>query len=100
MPVLGENMTDKFTFRLDWAAHTLLQLVSHHQFDNVLDIGSGEGEHKRFLEFFGKKVFSVDKVKTADYLGDFLEVDAQVSNRQAVVYLLRFGDGRANVAKV
>jgi len=68
-------MPDKFTFRLDWAAHTLLQLISRHQFGNVLDIGSGEGEHKRFLEFFGKKVFSVDKVKTADYIGDFLEIE-------------------------
>ena len=67
-------MPDESTFQLDWAAHTLLQLISHHEFDSVLDIGSGEGEHKRFLESFGKKVFSVDKVKTADFIGDFLEV--------------------------
>jgi SAM-dependent methyltransferase len=63
-----------YSFKLDWALHCILRLISNYEFTSVLDIGSGEGEHKRFLQFFGKEVFSVDILKTADYIGDFLEV--------------------------
>lgn len=62
-------------FKLDWAAHTLLRLISSYEFNSVLDIGSGEGEHKRFMEYFGKDVFSVDIQRNADYVGDFMEVE-------------------------
>ena len=63
------------SFNLDWSAHAILQLVSAHEFQTVLDIGSGQGEHKRFLEFFGKEVFSVDIFNDADYVGDFMELE-------------------------
>ena len=62
-------------FKIDWGAHAIVQMLSEHEFDSVLDIGSGEGEHKRFFEFFGKKVFSVDILKAADYVGDFMQID-------------------------
>ena len=47
---------------MDWGVHALLKLLADYQFDSVLDIGSGKGEHKRFLETFGKRVFSVDVI--------------------------------------
>ncbi|MCF6178266.1 MAG: class I SAM-dependent methyltransferase [Geopsychrobacter sp.] len=62
-------------FQLDWGAYSLLKLVQDYHFDQVLDIGSGAGEHKRFLELFGKQVFSVDLVKQADYVGDFMQIE-------------------------
>jgi len=37
-------------------------MLADYQFESVLDIGFGQGEHKRLLEIFGKKVFSVDVV--------------------------------------
>jgi SAM-dependent methyltransferase len=72
----SENATQQiYSFKLDWALHCILRLISNYKFTSVLDIGSGEGEHKRFFQFFGKEVFSVDILKTADYIGDFLEVE-------------------------
>ncbi len=62
-------------FKIDWGVYAILKLLSAHKFDTVLDIGSGAGEHKRLFQYFGKKVFSVDVVKNADYVGDFLEID-------------------------
>jgi len=74
------NLTDskvlqKNIFKIDWGVYAILELLSAYKFDTVLDIGSGEGEHKRLFQFFGKKVFSVDVVKNADYVGDFLEIN-------------------------
>jgi len=62
-------------FRLDWGLHGILGMLGRHDFHSVLDIGSGQGEHKRFFELFGKEVHSLDLIQTADYVGDFLEVD-------------------------
>ena len=62
-------------FNIDWGAYGLIKLVSDYEFDTVLDIGSGDGEHKRFLEYMGKCVKSVDFDKEADYSGDFMEMD-------------------------
>jgi SAM-dependent methyltransferase len=62
-------------FRIDWGLHGLLRLLSAHQFSSVLDIGAGAGEHKRMFELFGKQVYSVDILKNADYVGDFIEVE-------------------------
>lgn len=61
-------------FNLFWGLHGLLQLVSKHhsEFETVLDIGSGAGEHSRFLQLFGKKTFSLDLHTSADYVGDFM----------------------------
>ncbi len=64
-----------YSFKLDWALHCILRLLSNYEFKSVLDIGSGEGEHKKFLQLFGKNVFSVDILKNADYVGAFLEID-------------------------
>ena len=63
------------TFRIDWGAQAIVNLVQNFNFGTVLDIGSGAGEHKRFLEYFGKRVSSVDFDKAADYCGDFMEID-------------------------
>jgi len=62
-------------FNIDWGVFAVLKLLSGFRFSSVLDVGSGEGEHKRLLEFFGKQVFSVDLVKDADYVGDFMDID-------------------------
>jgi len=61
-------------FKLDWGIHGLLKFTVESEGD-ILDIGSGAGEHKRFLEYQGRKVFSVDYDKSADYEGDILEMD-------------------------
>ena len=65
----------RYSFKLDWALHCILRLLSNYKFTSILDIGSGEGEHKRFFQFFGKDVFSVDLSKNADYIGDFMDVE-------------------------
>jgi SAM-dependent methyltransferase len=65
----------RYSFKLDWALHCILRLLSNYNFTSVLDIGSGEGEHKKFLQFFGKHVVSVDLSKEADFIGDFLEIE-------------------------
>lgn len=62
-------------FHMDWGVHSILRMLSSYQFDSVLDIGSGAGEHSRFFRHFGKQVFSVDLKKDADYVGDFMAVE-------------------------
>lgn len=61
----------KNTFQLDWGAHAIFKLLSAFQFESVLDIGAGAGEHKRLFQYFNKKTYSVDLVKSADYQSDF-----------------------------
>ena len=61
-------------FRLDWAVHTIMRLIEEYDFETVLDIGSGEGEHTRFFRHYGKEVYSVDLAPGADYVGDFNEL--------------------------
>ncbi|MCE9648977.1 MAG: class I SAM-dependent methyltransferase [Parvibaculum sp.] len=65
------------SFNITWGFHGLLQLISRHHddFETVLDIGSGPGEHSRFFRLFGKKVFSLDLHESADYVGDFMTYD-------------------------
>ncbi len=58
-------------FQIDWAVNTILRLVEEYDFETVLDIGSGAGEHTRFFRHYGKQVFSVDLAAGADYVGDF-----------------------------
>lgn len=64
-------------FELFWGLHGLLQLICRHdaEFTTVLDIGAGAGEHSRFLQLYGKKTYSVDLHKSADYVGDFMTCD-------------------------
>lgn len=61
-------------FNITWGFHGLMQLISRHhgEFETVLDIGSGAGEHSRFFRLFGKTVFSLDLHEAADYVGDFM----------------------------
>jgi len=66
------NVNSPLTFNIDWGVHGMLKMLSDYQFESVLDIGSGRGEHKRLFEAFGKKVFSVDVAHDADYQGDIL----------------------------
>jgi SAM-dependent methyltransferase len=65
---------ETFEFNIDWSLNTLLRLLDSYQFQTVLDLGSGEGEHTRLLRHWGKEVFSVDLHEKADYEGDFLDV--------------------------
>lgn len=62
------------TFSIDWGLPCLLTSTSR-EFETVLDIGSGAGEHSRFLRYQGKDVKSVDFDKDADFFGDFMEID-------------------------
>ena len=68
-------------FFIDWGLHALLKTNSqHHQeFETVLEIGSGAGEHARFFRYFNKQVYTVDLHHEADYTGDFIsaEIDQQ-----------------------
>jgi len=50
-------------------------LLESYQFNSILDIGSGAGEHKRLFDYFGKESYSVDIVKSADYCGDFMAIE-------------------------
>jgi len=70
-PRVSQPSADRHEFRLDWGVHTMLRLISSYDFHTVLDIGSGPGEHARFLRHFGKQVFAVDESSSADYVGDF-----------------------------
>lgn len=65
---------ESFHFHLDFGLHTMFRLLESYDFETVLDIGSGEGEHSRFLRHFGKQVFSVDLAAGADYVGDFTKL--------------------------
>ena len=58
---------EAFEFNIDWGLNTLLRLLDSYQFQAVLDVGSGEGEHSRLLRHWGKEVFSVDLHEKAGY---------------------------------
>lgn len=62
-------------FRIDWGLQGLLRLIVSYQFDSVLDIGSGGGDHARLLRHLGKEVVTVDSHRDADIVGDFLTVE-------------------------
>jgi len=62
-------------FEIEWGVHALLKLLADFEFNDVIDIGSGDGHHRKCMEYFGKDVYSVDMAKNADYVGDFLEID-------------------------
>ena len=70
-------MNNSEHFQLDWGTHAILKLLADYAFESVLDIGSGLGEHKRLFEYFGKKPVSVDIVQSADYCGNFLDIDIE-----------------------
>ena len=51
-----------------------MRLIEEYDFETVLDIGCGEGEHTRFFRHYGKEVYSVDLAPGADFVGDFNEL--------------------------
>jgi SAM-dependent methyltransferase len=61
-------------FDLEWGLHGIMRLVEEFDFDSVLDIGSGRGEHSRFFRHFGKEVYSINLTGDADYVGDFTQM--------------------------
>ena len=49
------------------------RLYNHHQFETVLDVGSGRGEHAATLRALGKTVTTLDPVYPADIRADLME---------------------------
>jgi len=49
------------------ASEAFKRLISRHEFNTVLDIGSGDGEHAFEFQKNGKKVFAVDLGKSIYY---------------------------------
>jgi SAM-dependent methyltransferase len=45
---------------LETSGHGLFKLIKDFEFDTVLDIGSGEGNHSKLLKKFGKTVTALD----------------------------------------
>ena len=68
------NAVETHHFHLDYGVHTIFRLLESYDFETVLDIGSGTGEHTRFFRHYGKQVFSVDLDAGADYVGDFTQL--------------------------
>lgn len=46
------------------------------EFNSVLDLGSGEGLHALKFREAGKKVTTISYIPPADYIGDYLEINA------------------------
>jgi SAM-dependent methyltransferase len=67
--------TPAFSFEFDWGVHTMMRLLDSYDFETALDVGAGRGEHSRFLRHFGKQVFTTDLHESADYTGDFVQLD-------------------------
>lgn len=57
-----------------WADEALIKLLGY-DFDTVLDIGSGNGDHAFVLRKQGKKVTTISLEEPADVVGDFMCVD-------------------------
>ena len=66
------------------AVEAITKLISEFEFQTVLDIGSGEGEHSRIFKHYGKIVSAVDlggslyyknRVADANYIGEYVELD-------------------------
>lgn len=51
-------------------AHGLLKLIKHYQFETVLDVGSGGGQHAQLLNKTGKRVTTLD-FGTSVYFKDY-----------------------------
>ncbi|MDB5809996.1 MAG: hypothetical protein JWN94_2118 [Betaproteobacteria bacterium] len=66
--------TPPHEFDLEWGLHAIMRVVEEHNFQTVLDIGSGGGEHSRFFRHFGKDVYSINLAGNADYVGDFTQM--------------------------
>lgn len=52
---------------LEFASHAIQKLLDDYQFDTVLDIGCGSGEHSKIFKNYGKKVTALDYGKSIYY---------------------------------
>ena len=69
-------MGDLVKIDIDWSCVALVELLKNYEFETVLDVGSGVGNHSRILRMAGKKVFSMDKfVDAADIKVDILDFE-------------------------
>lgn len=59
------------TFRIDWGLQGLLRLIASFEFDTVLDVGSGAGQHSRLFRHLGKRATTIDLHRDADIVGDY-----------------------------
>ena len=67
------------------AGYGLQQLIDNHDFETVIDVGSGHGAHARVLKAHGKQVTKVDYLRSPNaeeddevdevIVGDFLELE-------------------------
>lgn len=84
-------------FNIDWSVLGIINLLAHHEFKTVLDIGSGRGEHARFMRHFGKDVYTIDLANDADYVGDFLDV--KIDRKFDVVFCSHVMEHQRNVGR-
>lgn len=54
---------------LRFAGHAMQKLLDDYEFDSVLDIGSGEGEHARVFARHGKRVTCIDRGLSRQFAG-------------------------------
>ena len=73
------ELPDEFA-NLPFAQHGLFKLIKDYQFENVLDIGSGSGEHANVLGMHGKKVTALD-------LGTSIYATCKHSEKQNVTFV-------------
>lgn len=53
------HLRDEFQ-HLEFAGHAIQKLLDDYQFDTVLDIGCGSGQHSEIFKEYGKKVTAID----------------------------------------
>jgi SAM-dependent methyltransferase len=77
MEPIVQNPTPSVSFTINWGLHAMLRLLANYRedFNTVLEVGAGDGEHARLFRYFGKDVYTIDYQKDADYVGDFISVD-------------------------
>lgn len=56
------------------ADQAIFKLIKDYDFETVLDVGFGKGEHAEFFRKFGKDVTTVDFNSSADFVGDYLSI--------------------------
>jgi 2-polyprenyl-3-methyl-5-hydroxy-6-metoxy-1,4-benzoquinol methylase len=83
------------SFRIDWGLQGLLRLIDSYDFQTVLDVGSGGGDHARLLRHLGKEVVTVDLHRTADICSDFM--DASIDRTFDVVWCSHVIEHQRNV---
>lgn len=83
------------SFRIDWGLQGLLRLIDSYDFQTVLDVGSGGGDHARLLRHIGKEVVTVDLHRSADMCSDFM--DATIDRTFDVVWCSHVIEHQRNV---